>query len=451
MNGRSGAGGAIERVQMTDHGGDAPRGTRIDGTPQATLVRARRDTTFVATRDARPPSLSRRSTPEPIPQGSTRTARSFLRRWTRTRAQSPPTPTRQPPTPTLQQLREYALPRSVAGLGSHNIYTHEVTNRRTAHVTLPGSLSLRARIRKLLSKMASADAHNDNPGDPCPDAALAAGPENGSPLTAPPPSPPSPPPPPSSGADEADHCWICHQGASAGPLRQHCGCKSMLAHDACLGHWQFRNCGTTQETKCRICSQPLPDWRHAATERAGRTAAKEVTLCIQVDGVCKWFKLKVGGPETIPTFRKRLKRAFNLSEHVHLDIDFTVQNPFTGDEITLSGISSYCAALHCGALSRPEGMPGAGLGAGSGAGNAIPAQPPSQSQTQTQTRRRTRTRGRESGRGRGRGRSAGSASATPPSGSSAISLLSCLPCCGGKRRRTTHAADAEGASGGDHV
>jgi len=157
-------------------------------------------------------------------------------------------------------------------------------------------------------------------------------------------------------SSEESACWICLQtGARDGmEVVRHCKCKSMFAHPSCLAHWQFTKAGTMEEHRCRLCDSPLQDWRRVANTKAKRKASKEVTLCVQVEGKTKWLKLRVGGPEKIPEFRKRLRSAFNLAEDCRLDIDFTVRNPFSGENVILNGMSKYCAAIHCGALSNGD-------------------------------------------------------------------------------------------------
>jgi hypothetical protein len=85
-----------------------------------------------------------------------------------------------------------------------------------------------------------------------------------------------------------------------------------------------------------------------------RKLTQVVTLCVQVNGRLKYMKVKLGGQEKIAEFRNKIKKAFGLSDTASLDIDFTVENPFTGETMTLNGMNTYCAAIHCGALTDKE-------------------------------------------------------------------------------------------------
>ena len=50
--------------------------------------------------------------------------------------------------------------------------------------------------------------------------------------------------------EEGDKCWICHGGPrELSPLKTHCKCHSLKAHDECIAHWQLRNAGTNDELK----------------------------------------------------------------------------------------------------------------------------------------------------------------------------------------------------------
>ena len=186
---------------------------------------------------------------------------------------------------------------------------------------------------------------------------------------------------------EEDRCWICHgSGTAESPLNVHCKCHSMKAHDSCIAHWQLRNAGTVDELKCRLCHTPLPDWRGTAMNSGGRSLAKHVTLAVQVNGRTKYMKVRIGS-QSPEEFSDKLKRAFGLPDSTHLDIDFTVQNPFAEDQVKLQvrptssrgsrptalaarrpaltflslslsvcgclptqGMNSYDAAIHCGAI-----------------------------------------------------------------------------------------------------
>jgi len=74
-------------------------------------------------------------------------------------------------------------------------------------------------------------------------------------------------------------------------------------------------------------------------------------LAVQVNGVVKHMKVKPGDCSGCE-FKYRLKRLFKLSDSTQLEVDFTVANPFSpsGDSVVLSGLESYGAAIHCGAL-----------------------------------------------------------------------------------------------------
>ena len=149
---------------------------------------------------------------------------------------------------------------------------------------------------------------------------------------------------------EEHHCWICLQRGEPGrELKNHCECKCLRAHDDCLAHWQLRNAGNAAEQRCRLCGNALPDWKELSLQ--GRGIAKEVTLAVQVNGRVEHMKVKLGGQEKVAEFTDKLKKAFGLSDHTSLDIDFTVQNPFHPEEsVTLNGLGTYQAAVHCGAL-----------------------------------------------------------------------------------------------------
>ncbi|QDZ26032.1 hypothetical protein HOP50_20g85830 [Chloropicon primus] len=155
---------------------------------------------------------------------------------------------------------------------------------------------------------------------------------------------------------EEDRCWICHEvGVEGRELHVHCKCHSLKAHDDCIAHWQLRNAGTDAEMKCRLCSMKLPDWKDTAYLNGTRSLAKVVTLAVQVNGVTKYMKVKLGGEEKAEEFKQKLIRAFNLPCTTHLDIDFSVSNPFTAEDVLkLNGIGSYSAAIHCGALIDRE-------------------------------------------------------------------------------------------------
>ena len=143
---------------------------------------------------------------------------------------------------------------------------------------------------------------------------------------------------------EEDTCWICLQSGIRGKdLKQHCSCHSMVAHDACIAHWQLRNAGKSDELACRRCKTPLPDWKDLALQEGKKTLAKFVTLAVQVNGKVKYMKVKLGGQEKVDEFRNKIRRAFGLPDNLSLDIDFTVQNPFAadGDVVKLSGLDSY--------------------------------------------------------------------------------------------------------------
>ena len=127
--------------------------------------------------------------------------------------------------------------------------------------------------------------------------------------------------------DSEDQCWICLQPASVekGELKQHCKCKSLLAHDSCIAHWQLRKAGSVEELRCRLCNTQLPDWRQASLSKGKKALAKVVTLAVQVNGQTKYMKVTLGGQEKIAEFRKKITRSFGLSDTTHLDIDFTVE------------------------------------------------------------------------------------------------------------------------------
>ena len=66
----------------------------------------------------------------------------------------------------------------------------------------------------------------------------------------------------------------------------------------------------------------------------GRSLAKHVTLAVQVNGRTKYMKVRIGS-QSPEEFSDKLKRAFGLPDSTHLDIDFTVQNPFAEDQVKL--------------------------------------------------------------------------------------------------------------------
>eukprot|EP00899_Mesostigma_viride_P008796 jgi/Mesvir1/17918/Mv12981-RA.1 len=141
-----------------------------------------------------------------------------------------------------------------------------------------------------------------------------------------------------------------------------CNCPH-LVHLECLGYWQLRSAGKRQERTCDWCKQELPDWRLFLSDMIVSDAARlspstalppldttSTSLYINFKGIRKSFPA-TASPAGFSHFTTHVRETFAISGKDTIDWSFQCIDPFTRQQIVLTGEGSFNAAIFCSAVA----------------------------------------------------------------------------------------------------